>query len=184
MPSLESKFKKILTQDQDFKTTLAVIIKVSVGQIWLIGGAVYKRLLTSIHGKELLVGDYDFIVENVKEPLPKLDDWTFSYNSFENPRFSNKKGLVIDLVPLNNICELKKRGWKPSILNYLQKVPFSVQAVAFNIKTGKLIGAGLADIKNGVIRINDEPSYNYIVAQHGEKVDLNHMAKKLKLNIV
>ena len=64
----------------------------------------------------------------------------------------------------------------------MRQVGFSVQAIAFDIKSKKLIGQeAIEHIDKGIISINNMRNYKWLLAKYGEKVSLKAMAKKLRL---
>ena len=103
----EKKLDLLLTDDKNFQVALGLINKISKGKVWLIGSGVYKNLLKIKHGINLTPDDYDFVVERIKKPLPKLKGWEVSKNTFGNLRFK-KDGITVDPIPLNNILLLKE----------------------------------------------------------------------------
>ena len=177
----EKKSDLLLTGDYKFQIALDLVSRISKGKIWLIGSGVYKNLLKIKHGINLSLDDYDFVVEEMKKPLPKLKGWEISENTFGNLRFK-KDGITVDPVPLNNMLLLKEWGWKPNIRNYMRQVGFSVQAIAFDVNKKKIVGGkAIQDISKKVIRINNKRNYEWAVAKYGEKVSLRAMSKKLHL---
>ena len=183
-PNYEKKLDLLLTNNKNFRVALGLINKISKGKVWLIGSGVYKNLLKIKHGINLTPDDYDFVVEKMKKPLPKLKGWEVSKNTFGNLRFK-KDGITVDPIPLNNILLLKEWGWKPNIRNYMRLVMFSVQAIAFDIKHKKLMGEkAIEDINKGVMRINNLRTYEWTAAKYGDKNSLKAMSKKLKLRPV
>ncbi|MBI2064593.1 MAG: hypothetical protein HYT62_00885 [Candidatus Yanofskybacteria bacterium] len=180
----EKKLDLLLTGDEKFQIALNLVRRISTGKVWLIGSGVYKNLLKIKHGTNLSLDDYDFVVEEIKKPLPKLKGWEISENTFGNLRFK-KDGITVDPVPLKNMLLLKEWGWKPNIRNFMRQVGFSVQAIAFDVNKKKIIGGkAIKDISKKVIRINNKRNYNWAVARYGDKVSLSVMAKKLGLKPV
>lgn len=83
--------------------------------------------------------DFDFVVDSLNDSIEVPDGWDVSYHKFGNPTF--KKGDVeIDLFPISDHEHIKKNNLEPTIENFLAGVPFSIQALVFDVNSKKLIG--------------------------------------------
>jgi hypothetical protein len=184
MDSLNRKIRQILDADANFSESLLVVQKVGFGRIWLIGGAVYKKLVADLQKKDYSAKDYDFIVEKIRKPIPEIRGWELSYGSLGNPRFRNKKGLLIDVVPLKGLISVRDWGYQPSIRSFLRQCPLSIQSVAYDVGTRRLCGSGVKDIKNRVVRIKNKLWQKECLKTYGDRFDLHCVAKQLNLKAV
>lgn len=147
-------FLNSIKDKNQFEEVFDIVRTNSRGGIWLIGGFVYRGIVSELYGTAKIKVDYDFIVENpIEIKLPP--DWKQIKNKYGNPKFSN--GLYeIDYVPLRNIYSIIRKRLKPSIDNYLKGTPLTIQSVAYDCINKEVIGEiGLDAIKRKLVAIND-----------------------------
>jgi hypothetical protein len=173
-----------LLKNEGYLEALGVVRANSRGQIWLIGGGVYKTLLSLLYGGHLKTKDWDFIVEKMAEPLKLEGDWAVSLSRFGCPKLK-KSNLAIDLIPLDNIHSVQVRGLEPDIQNYLSGTPFTIQSIAFDVDASLLIGdVGIKSLKTRTIGVNNEGEYRYARDMYGELYTPSHWADDLGLSAV
>ncbi len=148
-------FRREINRCAHFIEAVDVVRKNSSGDIWLIGGAVYRTLVHALYHTPKPAIDLDFIVE-YETNGPNLENgWVQTKNRFGNPKLINGK-VEIDYIPLDKIYSIIKRKMTPKIENYLSGVPLKIAAIAYDVKRGKLVdGGGLEAIKNRKVAVNN-----------------------------
>lgn len=147
-------FLKSIQDKKQFDDAMKIVRDNSKGDIWLIGGFVYRSIVSQLYGIPKLQVDYDFIVETTNEiRLP--NNWELKYNRYGNPKFSNNT-YNIDLVSLKNVHSIIRRGIEPTIENYLSGTPLTIQSIAYDCINKKVVGdIGIKAIQDKVVGIND-----------------------------
>ena len=80
-----------------------------------------------------------------------------------------KEEQEIDVIPLNTVVSIAQRRLEASIENYLSGVPLTIQAIAYDIETGQLLGdVGIQAITNRTLGINNRENA-IVAAQKKEK---------------
>ncbi|MDP3999419.1 MAG: hypothetical protein Q8P76_02400 [bacterium] len=168
-----------LSKNEVYLEALRIIRKNSNGAIWLIGSGVYKTLLNLLYNNHYVIKDWDFIVEKITTPLKLENGWVAGETKHGNPKLK-KDGLVMDLIALNNIHSITKRGLEPDIKHYLSGVPLTIQSIAFNVDQKILIGeAGIESLLNKTIGINNLDEYTYAESIYGDRYTTQHFASVL-----
>lgn len=146
---------------EELKEIIELISKICDGNIYLVGGYLYKTIISDYYNIEFPKCDIDFLIDgtiNCDKLLQVFHSWQF--NKHGGIKVCHN-GRVIDIFELKNYILIKQKNLKPSIQNYLKEVPFSVQSIAFDIKNGILLESGaFADIKNKIITINNQENFN------------------------
>lgn len=140
----------------NFEEALGVLRPNVAGALWLIGSAAYETA-SDLRWQQNPVGDLkdlDFISQFVRPNLVLPDGWVQETNSFGNYKLS-RKGLSIDLVPVDAIYSIKQRNLPETIENYLTGVPLTVQSIAYSVYQQTLRGeVGLAAIDRREVAVN------------------------------
>lgn len=66
---LADSFVNLIERDVQYLETLALVRANAEGRVWLVGGAVFRRIASTITGLRPWQSDYDFIIER---PVPAL----------------------------------------------------------------------------------------------------------------
>lgn len=154
---LTNLFLKTVENDTDFKEAVNLVKKNSSGNIWLVGGFLYQNLTAELYGlPKKKAKDIDFIVENLKEKIILPKNWKEKVTGYGNPKLVKSDGLIIDLVPLDNINSIIRRGLLATIENYLTGVPLNIQSIVFDVNSNNVFGdIGIKAMFNKVVIIND-----------------------------
>ncbi|MDE1825219.1 MAG: hypothetical protein KGH61_00865 [Candidatus Micrarchaeota archaeon] len=83
--------------------------------------------------------DLDFIAEHVNQKIAVPKGWKVDYTKFDNPIFT-KDATSIDLWPISDASWIKQNHLEPSIENFFAWVPYTIQAMAYDVKSHKVIG--------------------------------------------
>jgi len=152
---LSEIYADFITSSQELQESLDLVRRNSKGNIWVIGGAVYRTLINKLYGTASPLKDFDFIVEEVNEEILLPDEWKFSKNRYGNPKFIGRE-FPIDLVPLREILSIKRRNLDFTFQNYLTGTPLTVQSIGYDVSTEEVMGEiGIRAIEEKVVRIND-----------------------------
>lgn len=150
---------KYITYDKDFLDAYSLARQILPnGKIWLIGGAVYKKIISMLYELPFKTKDIDFITEfdfKINESnLP--NGWKNIKNSFGNDRLI-RDNLIVDLVPLEKISVvLNKKIKKPNISNFMLGTPVDIQQIVFDLDEKNVSGdLAIEAIKNKKININN-----------------------------
>ncbi len=164
---LDKRFAQELLEDPTFGEAVHILRQNSQGNLWLIGGGVFRKLASLLYDTPLLQADYDFIVESPVKRFSLPAGWRVTANRHGNPKFCH--GVrSIDYVPLSNIHSIKERGLIPNIEHYLSGVPLTVQSIAYDIEKGALIGAiGLAALDTRTVEVHNASEAVYAAGKKG-----------------
>ena len=143
--------EKIISEEENFSEVCEIVRMNSLGgNIWAVGSFLYKNILRNKYGMEgLEVEDYDFILENLvdygKENVP--DGWKMERTHFGSPRMK-KENLQIDIIPLYGLKEkitekeYEENDVKRLMSFYLERVPFEVQSISYEVNLNSLMERG------------------------------------------
>ncbi len=152
---LTKLFVDYASKDYNFRDALEIARKNSFGSLWVVGGYLYGALCHKLYSLPKPHGDFDFIAENQSRKLDLPKGWRADSNKYGHPKFVGN-GSPIDLMPLKEIHSIKRRRLDPTIENYLTGTPFSIQSIAYNAYSGKLLGKiGIDSILKREIALND-----------------------------
>lgn len=140
---------------EEYPEAVEIVKRNSSGNIWLIGGMVFRTLASQLYGSPKPEVDLDFVIEKANSTILLPTGWAERKNRFGNPKFVNGE-KQIDFIPLNAIYSINSRGLEPIIENYLSGVPLTMQAVIYDVINNRLIGEkGIDAIKRRVVEVND-----------------------------
>ncbi len=165
-----------LKENKDLNEVISIVEDNSEGGVFLIGGMVSRTLADELYGGGQVIRDYDFVVEKLSDDISVPEGWKVSFHKFGNPTL--KKGDVeIDIFPLSDHEYIKKNKLEPTITNFLAGVPFSVQALAFDVKHEKLIGKdGIESLRIRKFKVHNVESAKEVARRKG--VSINERMKQ------
>lgn len=154
---LTNLFLKTVYNSAEFKEAVDLVRKNSSGNIWLIGSFLYQNLAAELYGlTKKKAKDIDFIVENPADKIILPNNWIEEKTGYNNPKFIKNDGLIIDLVPLNNINSIISRGLSSTIENYLTGTPLNIQSIVFDVNNSKIFGnIGIKALIDKTVAVND-----------------------------
>jgi hypothetical protein len=182
----------------------------SKGKLWVIGGKVYRHLLSLLHNEEFGTDkcDFDFLSEKLtwfrhipddlyseytvhraysshkvmRNPFKKLKS-----NLGKSPRFVSKD-LTVDIVSLKKARGIVEEGLPRTIDGYFQGVPLDIQACAFDLETETLLtsDAFRKALDNRTVGINNMPQARGTADRRGISVGelLRRKAKSISFKVV
>lgn len=123
----------------EYGEALALVNLNAKGSIWLIGGMVSRALVEEIYGIPQGGHDFDFLVQELNDELIIPPGWEVKRTKHGNPTF-RKAGLEVDIFPIRTHNFIKSHNLDPTIENFFKGVPFTIQAIAFDVKNSVIVG--------------------------------------------
>jgi hypothetical protein len=156
----ERHIKRILAEPQhaDIVSRLA---QATDGKLYLIGSFLYRNLSSALIGTTAKASDMDFCVDGRidMQKLSKLFGQIEQNRRF-NALMITHKDAKIDLFELGHYDFVPGDPYAHSIMGYVRGVPFTVQAIAYDIAGDRIIdGGALLAILRMEIRVNNAPKF-------------------------
>ena len=149
---LEEKFKLYLTNSV-FLEILNLVKKNSRGRIWVIGGFVYRNLVSALYGGNTYSHDIDFVVEDRNESLKKIPGWSIEINSYRVPNYvrAGNRMSFTDIRKVKRVVPLKKF----TIEEVIDGTPLNIQSIAYDLVRNKVMGEkGIEALRTRMIKVN------------------------------
>lgn len=139
---------------------------IASGNIWLMGGSVYRTIAMQLYGVTKPLVDFDFLVDSLQD-CAEIPGWKTTRNKYGNPKLVND-ALSIDVVPLRNFHSIVRRQLAPTIENFLTGTPLTVQSIVYSFDENKIYGTiGKAAISSKVVAVNDMVQAEHYAARKG-----------------
>lgn len=157
-------FHRATANNKSYHLALEIVKHNSEGKVWLIGGFIFRNIVSYLYGTSFRNTDFDFLVEKPKSNITLSPGWEIHTNGFGNKRLICSN-LSIDFIPLNNLDYVNKNHLKPSIKNYLKGVPLTIQSIAYDYQNETIIGkVGKQAILDKTVAINNlEQALSYFI---------------------
>ena len=169
-------FTDYIEKERNYKIAYDIVRKNSKGKIWLIGGALSRNLNQLIHGTPQHSFDFDFIVEKGVDKFDLPEGWDVRENRFGNPKLVNGD-MEIDYVPIKTVRYIIDNNLDPTIENVLEGTPFTIQSLAYDTETKKIIGdVGIRAFEEKVFEVNNMGRAKVLAKMKG--VDLKDIILK------
>lgn len=139
-----------------FKEIISIVRQATDGDVYLVGGFIYRTLISNIYQRNVMGCDLDFITTGkIKEKELAAFEEHQKHDKYEGFRATHK-GVKIDLCEMKNQYHIKKHNLLPTLKNYFDHVPLTIQAIAFDIKNKVIFEQKAFNaIKNQEIIINN-----------------------------
>jgi len=171
-----------LNKTKSYEEIISIVKDNSQGNIYLVGGTVSRTLASKIYGGSQDNQDFDFVVDILNKELKITNGWKVSHHKFGNPTFK-KDNLEIDIFPLSDHEYIKINKLEPTITNFLKGVPFSIQALAFDIKNQKVIGKdGIEALKMRKFKVHNIDTAKEVAKQKGISINERMLQKAKSMN--
>jgi hypothetical protein len=154
--ALECKLAYKLQHSQIFQSALEMIRGSSKGNIWVVGGTVYRTLADMLYGDcdAPLPSNIDMICDDITGEIILKDGWAMAKTSFGHPRLMSGN-VSVDAWPLKEHYWIVKKGLMPTIENYCAVVPLTVQSIAYDYANRRIIGTrGLDALEQKTVAVN------------------------------
>jgi len=153
---LSKVLTKKLESNPQFIEICKFVSQNTSGNIWLIGGAVSRTLASELYNTPGVDCDFDFVTDaSLKSPLVVPQGWSVSYRKFGNPTFA-RGNITVDLWPLSTHSYISENKLSPTIENLFKGVSYTIQAMAYDVKTKKIVGEiGIAALKDRKFAVNN-----------------------------
>ena len=169
-------FSDYIEKEENYRIAYDIVRRNSKGKIWLIGGALSRNLNQLIHGTVQHSFDFDFVVEESVEKFDLPEGWDVRENSFGNPKFVYRD-MEIDYIPIKTVRYIIEKNLYPTIENVLKGTPFTIQSLAYDTETKKIIGdVGIRAFEEKVFEVNNMERAKVLAKMKG--VDLNDIILK------
>lgn len=140
--------------DTAFNSAVEIVRKNSSGNLWIIGGFVYRTIVQRLYGVERGNVDLDFLISSPTPELQLPDGWKIEINHFGNPRFVRGK-TMIDYIPLSTVYYPLSFGCEPTVENVFAFAPLNIQAIAYDFDRDRIIGErGIDAIERKMVEMN------------------------------
>lgn len=171
----EEELSRLLTQRLRempwYPQAISLVRAHAQGRIYLIGGAVSRTLAAALYGGDPESSDFDFVVEQLDPDIDVPSGWQVSYHKFGSPTFS-RESCEVDVFALSDHDYIRTHNLAPTIQNFLSSVPFTIQALAYDINTQRLIGdAGIRALQDRVFRVNNRETAEEVACRKGITVE-------------
>ena len=157
-------FAKAIKDDARWDLTRRIVYQNTLRDSWLCGGFLYRTLAHALHDRTPPESDIDILTQDTPFAWTLPHGWKQRVNRYGNPKLVGPT-FTIDIIPLSTVHSINRRGVEPTIENYRTGVPFSVQAITLDMRTGLIEGKGLEALTERSVSIN-----NYEEALHDAKV--------------
>lgn len=148
-----------------------VVVQNATGGIWLIGGSVSRTLVKELYGTNQDGHDYDFICDKLSATVRIPEGWEVSYTKFNSPTFT-KAETSVDLWEIKNAERIKQNQLDPTIENFFAGVPFTIQAMAYDLVHHKLVGdIGIKALLDKEFKVNNLDSARELAKRKGTSID-------------
>ena len=137
-----------------YQEALEIVRQNSSGTIWLMGGFLYRNLVSELYGTPAHQTDFDFLVEKRNDTLTLPAGWVRMQNRWANPKLVHDD-KSIDLVPLDTVYSINYRGLDAHLEHYLSGTPLNIHSLVYDIAEKNIIGeAGLKSLREKKVRVN------------------------------
>ncbi len=149
-------FLETVKDEVDFYEVQKILKEYTQGNIWLIGGFVYRSIVKGLYGTSRPDIDLDFIIEKPEKDIIFPENWKEIKNNYGNTKFIRNDGLIVDFIPLDNVNSIIRRNLNSTVENFLTGTPMTIQSIAYDISRNIVIGPiGLKAIKDKTVAINN-----------------------------
>ena len=172
-----------LASDFRYKEAIQQVISPNCkGEVWLVGGMLYKSILNGLYGTSFTTQDLDFLAhKSDKFILP--DGWIGQSTRHGEPKLE-KNGTRVDIMWLENMHSILEHGAEYKVESYLSGVPLTIQSIAYDINRKTLLGeAGINAILSRTVGIMNQDEYNYCLETYRDHYSVERFSKELTLKI-
>jgi hypothetical protein len=169
MENLEGEFEPY-TKDPVFLEVLDLVKKNSRGKIWIIGGFVYRNLVSALYGGDAYNHDIDFIVEERNDILTEVPGWQIQINKYGSQNYV-KESNRMSFTDIRKVIRVSGTT-NPTIEEFIEETPLNIQSIAYDLVENKLIGEkGIEAILHKTSSINNAGQAEFYAKRKGKDLD-------------
>lgn len=149
---------KEMVRSNPYREVLSGVIAASRGAVYLIGGFVYRSISECMYGTPRSVQhDMDFCIDGTVNAamLRRCFSSVVRHSRYDAFRIVHR-GIKADVFELRNFVDVVKHNLPASIHTYLKSVPLSVQSIAYDTRSCRIIGdEGMSSILKAEVSVNN-----------------------------
>lgn len=165
-----NKIFQTCLNDSAFQEVLDLVKNNSKGKIWIIGGFIYRNIVSKLNNTDPYNYDIDFIVEKKNKTLKKVNGWRIENNSYNNPNYVNDKHKTsfTDIRKAIRVSGMTE----PTIDAFILDTPLNIQSIAYDLRNNKLLGEiGVKGLINKVVKVNNREQANFYAKRKGKTLN-------------
>lgn len=192
-----NEYVQTILQDPIVQQGLSIARFHGATKMYVVGGAVYRRLITTHYKTPQSIPDVDILIDKLNYPLKVQSGWNVTYHtgswnevckgpgtvkqSEKPPRFS-QNNKHIDLLVIDQMHGVAK-GAEDGFGRYLKGVPLTTQSIGIDVEQQLIWGeAGIESLDNRIVAINNLAEAEY-VAKVRYGTDIETYVRKKALSI-
>lgn len=174
-------FKRLIVDNPYFLHGVEIARANSTGDLWVIGGFVYRHLAAELFHSKVFPSDIDFVASGPKpKKLHIPRGWDVNLNHYGTPKFkysSQRNRYSIDVSSMIGWDSIVRRNLQPTIENVLTGTPLTIQSIAYNVETEEIVGdIGINAILCKEVRVNNQIQADYY--SMSRNISLGEFVKK------
>ena len=153
---------------KEYSEAVEIVQQHASGKVWLIGGFVYRTIAHLLYNTPVPEVDLDFIVEHEETDFNLPEGWVLQHNRYGNPKLVHGQ-KSIDYVPLQNIHSLGQQNLEPTIDNFLNVAPLTVQSIVHDTQKQEIVGeTGIRALLDKTVGVHNQASAEHAAQKKGK----------------
>lgn len=150
-------FNEAVEGNEYLQMAIDIIRENSKGDIYVIGGFIYRNIANLLYPNVSLTTDIDFVVTGpINKDLRIPSGCEVKVNSYGCPKFIIKDGYTVDISSLVNRKSLVSRGMDQNIYNLLTVIPLGIQSIVYDLRSRVVMGEiGMTAIDQKIVKVLD-----------------------------
>lgn len=156
---LTELFYQIITE-YNIQEILDILSKNTSGNLYLVGGFIYRTLALKQQGRNLdTLPDLDFVTDSIHvQNIPS--DWVMGRNKYGGMKLKTNL-FSIDIDEFKHHININHLKLPYTIDSYFISVPLNIQSIAYDVRNKKLIGEiGINSLNRKLIGVNNLEIFN------------------------
>jgi hypothetical protein len=149
-------FTRFVSDSSYFLQAIEIARANSGGNIWIIGGFVFRNLAAALYSGVEYHSDIDLVSDiALNTELRCPIGWSMRKNSYGTPKFE-RGDYSIDLSSLVGWSSIERRKLRSSITNALSGTPLTVQSIAYDVQRQQILGEiGINAVVSRTVAVNN-----------------------------
>lgn len=167
--SLTGLFQHII-HETNVQEILDILSHNTSGNLYLVGGFVYRSLALRLQGKEFgTLPDLDFVTDKIDfKSIPK--EWKVGNNKYGGLKITTAR-FSIDIDEFRHHVNIKHLSLPHTVNSYLLAVPLNIQSIAYDVRNKNILGdIGIESLNERKICVNNQAIFNLERAKRIEKI--------------